>query len=347
MVAKKVLAGVLTVAMAASILPMGAGAAEKKKEYTFGYIAYDMKDNWNEYSANSFEYAAKQAPVKVNTVVLDSKNSLEESVTCMESLIQQGVDGISIFPISTEQGAQLVKMANDAGIPVTIENFEMDTVDDPGNYIASVACKYDEIGYAAIKYISEVKPGAKVFYCAGQEGAGVYEKYQEGVDRALKDFGDKVQVVSTLHGDWATDKSYTVTTDFISTGTDFDYIFANNDLMAQGCYQALKDAGKEDVPIVSTGGSPDGYQLLKDGVESANMTAPVSIQGIKTFKNLYDYVVDGKEPEEKFTSLPVIPVDANTIDKYIAWDDYASAYDYVYNGTGEYATETETEAATE
>ena len=59
-----------------------------KKDLTFGYIAYDMSDIWNEYSAKAFEYAAEQNGVK--TVVLDSKNSLEDSVTAMESLIQAG-----------------------------------------------------------------------------------------------------------------------------------------------------------------------------------------------------------------------------------------------------------------
>lgn len=314
---------------ASSVAAAPADSAEKKTEYTFGYIAYDNTDIWNEYSSKAFEYAASKADVKVNAVVLDSKNSLEQSITAMESLIQQGVDGISVFPISTEQGAQLVKMANEAGIPVTIENFAMD-IEDSGDYIASVACEYDQIGYAAIKYIAETKPGAKVFFCAGQEGAGVYEKYQEGVDRALAEFGDKVQVVSTLHGDWLTDKAYNCTTDLISSGTEFDYIFANNGMMAQGCYQALKDAGMENIPIVSTGGSPDDYKMLQDGVESSNMTAPVSIQGVQTFKNLYDYVVEGKTPEKKFISLPIIPVSADKLDEFIAWDDYDAAYNYVY-----------------
>lgn len=301
--------------------------SEKKDEYTFGYIAYDMKDTWNEYSAKAFEYAATKQDVKVKTVVLDSQNSLEESVAAMESLIQQGVDGISIFPISTEQGGTLIKMANEAGIPVTVENFEMN--DNSGDYIASIACKYDDIGYAAIKYIAENKPNAKVFFCAGQEGAGVYEKYQEGVDKALKEFGDKVTVVSTLHGDWQTEKAYNITTDLISSGKEFDYIFANNGLMAQGCYKAVKDAGLENIPIVSTGGSPDDYKMLQDGVESANMTAPVSIQGITTFQNLYDSVVLHKEVE-KFKALPIIPVSADKLDDFIAWDDYAAAYNYVY-----------------
>ena len=306
--------------------PASAPDSTPASDLTFGYIAYDMSDIWNEYSARAFEYAAEQNGVK--TVVLDSKNSLEESITAMESLIQQGVDGISIFPISTEQGAQLVKMANEAGIPVTVENFAMDGLDDPGDYIASVACEYDKIGEAAIKWIAEQKEGAKIFFCAGQEGAGVYEKYQEGVDRALAELGDKVEIVSTLHADWLTDKAYNVTTDLISSGTEFDYIFANNDMMAQGCYQALKDAGKE-APIVSTGGSPDGYQMLEDGVEAANMTAPVSIQGVKTFLNLYNKVALGQDPAEKFTALPVIPVSADDTSSYIAWDNYAAAYDYL------------------
>lgn len=304
-----------------------ASTAAEDKDLTFGYIAYDMSDIWNEYSARAFEYAAEQNGVE--TVVLDSKNSLEESITAMESLIQQGVDGISIFPISTEQGAQLVKMANEAGIPVTVENFAMDDIEDPGDYIASVACEYDKIGEAAIKWIAEQKEGAKIFFCAGQQGAGVYEKYQEGVDRALEELDGKVEVVSTLHGDWLTDKAYNVTADLINSGTEFDYIFANNDMMAQGCYNALKDVGKEGIPIVSTGGSPDGYQMLQDGIEAANMTAPVSIQGVKTFLNLYNKVALGEDPAEKFTALPVIPVSADDTSSYIAWDDYAAAYEYL------------------
>jgi ABC-type sugar transport system substrate-binding protein len=314
---------------AASAFANGQQEGQSEKEgYTIGYIAYDMTDIWNEYSARAFEYAAAQADQPVKTVILDSKNSLEESITAMESLILQEVDGISIFPISTEQGAQLVKMANDAGIPVTVENFAMDT-EDPGDYLATVACLYDDIGYAAIKFIAETYPGAKVFYCAGQRGAGVYEKYQEGIDRALAEFGDKVDVVATLHGDWLTDKAYNITTDVISSDTKFDVIFANNNMMAQGCYQALQDAGRSGVPIISTGGSPDGYKMLEDGIETANMTAPVSIQGVKTFMNIYDYVANGKAPAEKFTALPIIPVSADKMDAFIAWDDYAAAYEYL------------------
>ena len=100
-------------------------------------------------------------------------------------------------------------------------------------------------------------------------------------------------------------------------------------MMAQGCYRALEDAGLKDIPIVSPGGSPDDYKMLQEGIEAANMTAPVSIQGVKTFKNLYDFVVDGVKGE-KFTALPIVPVSADKLDEFIAWDDYEGAYNFVY-----------------
>lgn len=296
----------------------------------FGYIAYQMADIWNEYSAKSFEYAAEQNGVKVT--VLDSGNDIAQSISAMETLIQAEVDGISIFPISPEQAAQLITMANEAGIPITVENMDPSAVADEDEYIAAVGCVYGDIGYAAIKWLSENVEDAKVFYCAGAVGGGVFEAYKEGVDKALADYADGIEMVGLLNSDaWSTEDGLNLTTNFINSGVEFNCIFANNDQIAQGCYQACQEAGL-DLPIVSTGGSPDAYAFLEDEVEAANMTAPVSIQGIQTFKNLYDFVVDGTVPEAKFQSLPVVPVASDDLSAWIDWSDYAGAYNYVYGG---------------
>lgn len=296
----------------------------------FGYIAYQMADIWNEYSAKSFEYAAEQNGVKVT--VLDSGNDIAQSISAMETLIQAEVDGISIFPISPEQAAQLITMANEAGIPITVENMDPSAVADEDEYIAAVGCVYGDIGYAAIKWLSENVEDAKVFYCAGAVGGGVFEAYKEGVDKALADYADGIEMVGLLNSDaWSTEDGLNLTTNFINSGVEFNCIFANNDQIAQGCYQACQEAGL-DLPIVSTGGSPDAYAFLEDEIEAANMTAPVSIQGIQTFKNLYDFVTEGTVPEAKFQSLPVVPVASDDLSAWIDWSDYAGAYNYVYGG---------------
>ena len=139
------------------VVTAGAALAEGK---TYGYIAYQMSDIWNEYSAYAFEYAAEQNGDEV--IVLDSQNDIAQSISAMESLIQSEVDGISIFPISPEQGAQLVTMANEAGIPITVENIDVADVCEPDSYVAAVGCVYGDIGYAAIEWLAQNIEDAKV-----------------------------------------------------------------------------------------------------------------------------------------------------------------------------------------
>lgn len=321
---KKLLAIMVVLVVALASLSI----AVAEDTLTYGYIAYQMSDIWNEYSSKAFSYAAEQNGVEV--MVLDAGNDIAQSVSAMETLIQAEVDGISIFPISPEQAAQLITMANEAGIPITVENIDVASVADEDEYIAAVGCVYGDIGYAAIKWLAENVEDAKVFYCAGAVGGGVFEAYKEGVDKALADYADSIELVGLLNSDaWSTEDGLNLTTNFINSGTEFNCIFANNDQLAQGCYQACEEAGL-DLPIVSTGGSPDAYAFLEDGIEAANMTAPVSIQGIQTFKNLHDYVTEGIVPEAKFQSLPVIPVAGEDLGAWIDWADYEAAYNYVY-----------------
>ena len=321
---KKLLAIMVVLVVALASLSI----AVAEDTLTYGYIAYQMSDIWNEYSSKAFEYAAEQNGVEV--MVLDAGNDIAQSVSAMETLIQAEVDGISIFPISPEQAAQLIALANEAGIPITVENIDVASVADEDEYIAAVGCVYGDIGYAAIKWLAENVEDAKVFYCAGAVGGGVFEAYKEGVDKALADYADSIELVGLLNSDaWSTEDGLNLTTNFINSGTEFNCIFANNDQLAQGCYQACEEAGL-DLPIVSTGGSPDAYAFLEDGIEAANMTAPVSIQGIQTFKNLHDYVTEGIVPEAKFQSLPVIPVSGEDLGEWIDWADYEAAYNYVY-----------------
>lgn len=305
---------------------------ETEKKLVFGYIAYNMADIWNEYAAQAFEYAAQQVGAEV--IILDAQNDVAKSISCMESLIQQEVDGISIFPISGEQGAQLIELANEAGIPITVENLDIAPYTDASKYVASVGCVYGDIGYAAIEWLANNVENAKMFYCAGAVGGGVFEAYKEGVDQALADNAGKIEMVGLSNSDdWSTEDGLNLTQNFINSGVEFNCIFANNDQIAQGCYQALQAAGMEDeIPVVSTGGSPDAYAFLESGIEAANMTAPVNIQGVQTFMNIYNYVVNGAEPAEKFSALAVIPVAADDLSAWIDWSDMKGAWEFV-NGT--------------
>ena len=295
------------------------------ESYTIGYLAWSLSDEWNSSGKDNFVWNAENLGWEV--IVEDSQGDAEKQVSQAEALINQGVDMLTVFPSSTESAQTIIRMANEAGIPIAVENSFMS--DDAGDIVGQIACQYADIGYAAIKWAAENVEDAKLLYVHGAPGLGVYEDYAIGVEQALKDFSDSVEEVGLINGEWETEASYTVTNDFIKAGTaEFNVVFANNDLQAQGVYQALKENGMEDIPIISTGGSSAGKELFEQGVEAANMTAPVSIQGAQLFKFCYQYLT-GKEIPETKIPLAVIPVDNSNPDDWMDWHDYQAALDYI------------------
>jgi ABC-type sugar transport system substrate-binding protein len=327
----KKIVGIFLVLMLAVALPLfSEGQAEKEEgeeELVFGNIAFSRSDVWNNYSIENFNWAAEK--MGVETVVLDAQRETDRAISSMEDLISRGVDGVSVFTITPDLDVRLAKMANEADIPVTFENSK--PAEGDYDHIAVVACQYEDIGYAAGKYVNENYPGSKMFYVMGQPGMNITERYQEGLHRALEEYG-KVELVGTQPTDWGAEQAMNVTQNAIQAGKEFDIIFANNEQMAQGVINALKDAGMfGEVKIIATGGGPTGIEMIKEGELDATMGAPVSIQGMATFLVLYNYIVKGEEPPQEFIPVPIIPVTQENVDETITWEPSQQVYDYTVN----------------
>jgi ribose transport system substrate-binding protein len=105
-------------------------------------------------------------------------------------------------------------------------------------------------------------------------------------------------------------------------------VFANNEQMATGVVVALKDAGlMGKVKVIATGGSPQGLEAIQKGELDATMSAPVCIQGVTTFKNLW-MAVQGQKPP-KFTPLPILPIDKSNLGDAMLWTSYDKAFAFI------------------
>jgi len=301
----------------------GCNAQKNKKDsLVFGYITQSLEFDWCKSSAEAFQYAANQQGVKA--IVMDPQNNLEKAMSQFEDLINQGVDGISIYTLTPELAKQMADKAKAAGIPVVFENSRPSPDTD---YIACVACEYADIGYAAMKYISEKYPGSKIFFCQGAPGMGVLEEYIIGVEKGLNEFKN-ISIVEQQPTDWGAEKALNVTQNVIQSGKEFDVVFANNEQMATGVLVALKDAGLAGkIKLIATGGSPQGLDAIRAGELDATMSAPVCIQGVTTFKNLW-MAVNGQTPP-KFTPLPILPIDKSNLGDAILWTSYDKAFEYI------------------
>jgi len=286
------------------------------KKLVFGNLPTALSDEWNGYSVENFKYAAAKKGVEVQ--VLDSAWDGEKQLSNLEDLITKKVDEIGVFVYTPESAQKFLEKANAAGIPISFENTKLTNM--TGEYIFNVADEYYITGYEAIKYISEKYEGAKVFYVRGLPGMGIIEEYERGVEQALKDTGNKITVSLRKDTQWDTGTAQPVVTDAISAGEKFDVVFANNESIAQGVYNALKDAGLEGtIPIIATGGGPTGVKMLNDKIITATVAAPVSLQGLYLFKAMYLHATQGITPPEKFVSLPNTVIDLSNLDKNVSW----------------------------
>ncbi len=282
----------------------------------FGNIPVAMSDEWGGYSVENFLYAAEKKGVEV--VVLDSEWDGEKALNNLEDLIIQDVDQISVFVYTPEQAQDFIDRANDAGVPISFENTKLGG-QVTGDYLVNVAFEYYEFGYEAAKYISQTYPGTKLFYCRGLPGMGIVEEYMRGINDALEEFGT-VEMTVYRDTNWDTETALNATQDVLAAGAEFDVIFANNESMAVGCYNALEDAGLAGkIPIVSTGGGPTGVQMLKDGIIQATIAGPVSLQGLYLFKAMYLYETQGILPPEKHIAPGVTAITLDNLDENISW----------------------------
>ncbi len=306
------------------LIPMSglwAGGSDDKAtddKVVFGIIPSSMSDEWNGYSVENFKYAAAKKGVEV--VVLDPEWDGERAQNNLEDLITRGVDHVGVYVYTPEQAQDFINRANDAGVPISFENTKL-VGSISGDIVANVAFAYYDFGYEAAKYISLTYPGSKLFYVRGLPGMGIVEEYMRGIEDAIKEFGT---IEMTVYRDtsWDTETALNATQDVIASGEKFDVIFANNESMAVGCYNALKDAGMDgDIPIVSTGGGPTGVQMLKDGIIQATIAGPVSLQGLYLFKAMYLYSVKGITPPETYIKPSgVQAITLDNLDDNIPWE---------------------------
>ena len=151
---------------------------------TYGYIK-PGPDTWYQRDVDGFVYAAEADGNEV--VVLDTEYDSEKELANIESLVNQGVDGISMFS-STEAGATAAAEAgNAAGIPVVLTDSVGTVIANGTDHVASIDFDWYGMGEAYAEWMAETYPGEKFAILTGffisppsqQINAGMTEKAEE------------------------------------------------------------------------------------------------------------------------------------------------------------------------
>ncbi|MCH8042170.1 MAG: substrate-binding domain-containing protein [Planctomycetes bacterium] len=293
----------------------GAGAVKLDKG-TIGISVQALSNPFFKVIADTVEVEANKHGYKV--LKRDAENKVANQNNQVEEFIVSRVDAIILCPRDTKAIGEVIRKANDAGIPVfTIDTiceikeakvvFHVGTDNLQGGEVAGQAM-IDALGKGGGEVaVLELK---KVDSCVDRVTGftKVIDAYNETAE-------NKITIVTHLECEGDKAKGQVAARDAMSAHADLRGIFAINDPAALGARAALEAEGKADqIVVIGFDGQPEGKQGVKDGKlfdTPTQFPARMSIECVKAIMKYFD----GEKIEPKSLLLDTAPYRKADADK--------------------------------
>ncbi|MEG0997072.1 MAG: galactose ABC transporter substrate-binding protein, partial [Clostridia bacterium] len=272
---KKFLALLLVAMMALGLVATATAEAAPLK---IGVCIYQFNDNFMTlYRTELQKYLEETYGATVT--VMDGKNDQTEQTNQINSFIADGVDVLIINLVQSTSAATVIDLVKAANIPTVFINREP-SEEDMGKWtgmISYVGADARQSGTYQGQIIAET-PNKGDFNGNGTVDYVMIMGDPENVDaqyrtefsiKALEEAGLKANKLFEQRGDWMQENGQQLAaTALAQFGKDIDVIFCNNDGMALGAYQAIKDAGRvvgEDIYLVGVDALPECVEMVNNG----------------------------------------------------------------------------------
>jgi galactofuranose transport system substrate-binding protein len=198
------------------------------------------------------ESGYRQANVEDMNTVFSAKNGYDakqtntgdnsEQIAAAQGYIRDGVNYLLISAANASGWDNVLQSAKKAGVTVFLFDRLIQT--DAANYQAALVSDMAAEGTTAVNWMLAQKlPAYNVILIRGQLGSAA-ELGRSGAVLKARDAGKIKLVADGTGGDsWSLEEARKVVEAAITSGKDFNVIYAENDGMAQGAVQALEAAG--------------------------------------------------------------------------------------------------------
>ncbi len=196
----------------------------------------------------------------VELQVEDANNDVAKQLDQIKNFIASGVDAIIVNPVDTSATQAMTDAAAAAGKPLVYVNrqpINVDTLPDGQAFVASNEVESGTLETLEIcRLLKEAgKTTANVYVMMGElSNQAAVQRTQDIKDvMASGNCGVELKIIDEQTANWSRDEAQNLMTNWISTGTAYDAVIANNDEMAIGAIQAMK-AASVDMKAMIVGG---------------------------------------------------------------------------------------------
>jgi ABC-type sugar transport system substrate-binding protein len=233
------------------------------EELIVAFIQGSSEGWWRAANIASFKDMAAQLFIKLK--FYDAQNDLGKQRSAFKNFIADPeVDVIILAPLETTGWDNLLKGAKAAGKIVIIEDTGIDAPEDL--YATFVGSDFiDEGRRAAVEMCALLKESEErnVWELAGKADSSIAKDRGQGFREKMGDCG--IAIAKSQSGEWSASEGKAVMKTWLKETADVQGLFAQNDEIALGAIEAIKEAGLKpgyDIKIVSIDVSPSALRVM-------------------------------------------------------------------------------------
>ncbi|MGE5631890.1 MAG: ABC transporter substrate-binding protein [Caulobacteraceae bacterium] len=280
------------------------------KKYKVGILAPAVTHGWVAAVAYNAEARAKELSDQIEYKIQTSNNA-EEMTSQLDDLMTWGAQAIVAFP--QWQGMEVpIKKALDAGIKVV--NFDIEIAVD-GVY--RVAGDNEDMGVQGANYIVNKigKEGTVVMLEVPTSGS-VSELRKRGFVDTVSKIAPNLKIV-TYATQFTREDGLKDFADILTKNPKIDAVYSMDDETSIGVLQAIKEAGRTDIKVVTGGGGMQEYfKMMPENKDIWIQSALYSPAMVKDAVNVALKVLKG-EQVQKVTIIPTTIVDRDNYKNFL------------------------------
>ena len=254
------------VAACVTAAAIGLSGAAIAQEYTIGVSIPAATHGWT----GGVNYHAEEAKKRLEElypdieITISTAGTAGEQANDLEDLVSlRNIDALVVLPFESGPLTDPVRRVKDSGVFVTVVDRGLNQEGIEDLYVAG---NNHELGRVSGEYIRERLDGEGDIVVLRGIPTVIDDERVEGFQESIE--GSDVNILDMQHANWNRDDGFEVMQDYLSRFDNIDAVWAQDDDIALGVIEAVRQADREDeLFIVGGAGMKDIIKRVMEGDE--------------------------------------------------------------------------------
>ena len=263
---------------AVALAAMATGAKADDKGVVIGVSIPAADHGWTGgvvFHSNRIAKAVEAAYKGVKVIVKTSPDGAAQA-SALEDLTTQGITHLVVLPHNSDELTGPIKKVKEKGVFITVVDRALSDATIQDLYVAG---NNPALGRVAGEYMKKNLGKADIVIIRGLPIV-IDEQRQKGFADAIA--GSDIKVLDSQFGNWSRDDAFKVMQDYLTKYPKIDAVWCQDDDMAVGVQEAIKQAKRTDVKMIIGGaGMKEMIKKVADGdpIMPINVLYPPAMAG--------------------------------------------------------------------